>query len=263
MKKLTGKYAMVTGASSGIGRDIALSLARRNCNLILVARRKDKLHALKQEIIQNHTIDVKIISMDLSTSQSPEELYATIQKEGISVDILVNNAGFGIYGYFMDTPWAKEQEMLNLLILNIVHLTKLFAAEMVSRKSGYIMQISSVGAFQPTPTYSCYSAAKSFVLNFGVALNAEISNTGVSCSVLCPGITATEFQQTAGQAKETFYMKITKMTSRKVAETGISKMLKRKAIIIPGFANAYSSVIVGLMPKRWAAAMALFVMGKP
>lgn len=257
------KYALVTGASSGIGWDISKILADMGCNLIIVARREDKLKELQKEIIEKHKIDIKVIPIDLSLEKSPEILYNKIKELGINVDILINNAGYGIHDYFINIPWEKEYAMLNLLIINLVHLTKLFVKDMVKRNSGFILQTSSIGAFQPTPSYATYAAAKSFVFNFGLALNYEIKKTNVKCCVLCPGVTLTGFQQAAGHNKETFFMRLTKMSSQKVAKIGINGMLRGKYFVIPGLSNSINARLMSILPRTLAAKIALKAMGLP
>lgn len=259
MSILRGKCAVVTGASSGIGADCARVLGARGCNVILVARREDRLRALQQEIIANHDVQAHVIPMNLSAPDAPPALYERIRGLGLTVDVLINNAGFGLHGNFADIPWEREHEMLELDIVALVHLTKLFVRDMVARNFGFILQVSSIGAYQPSPTYATYSAAKSFVLNFGEALNYELRHTNVKVSVLSPGVTASEFLQVAGQ-RPTFYQRMTMMPSRTVAEAGIDAMLKGKPSKIPGLANALPVWLLRFTPRRLSAAIASFAM---
>jgi short-subunit dehydrogenase len=255
MSPLRGKYAVVTGASSGIGTDFARVLAERGCNLVLVARREDRLRALQQELSAAHNVQAQVIAMSLSAPDAPQALYDRIRGLGIDVDVLINNAGFGLHGNFMDIPWEREHEMLELDIIALVHLTKLFVRDMVARNFGFVLQVSSIGAYQPSPTYATYSAAKSFVLNFGEALNYELRHTNVKVSVLSPGVTASEFLQVAGQ-KPTFYQRMTMMPSRTVAAAGINAMLKGKPSKVPGLMNALPVWLLRFTPRRMSAAMA-------
>ena len=264
MTGIEGKYALITGASSGIGWDMSKILAGKGCNLIIVARREEKLKELRKEILENNNqIDVKIIPIDLSLKESPETLYNKIKESGIKIDILINNAGYGIHDYFVDIPWNDEKTMLNLLIINLTHITKLLIKDMVKRNSGFILQVSSIGAFQPTPSYATYAAAKSFVFNFALALNYELRKTNVRCCVLCPGVTITGFQETAGHTKETFFMKLTKKSSQKVAKAGIEGMLRGKYFVVPGVLNSINSKFMSILPRKWAAKLALWGMGTP
>jgi short-subunit dehydrogenase len=264
MVKIEGKYALVTGASSGIGRDVSKILAEKGCNLVVVARRKEKLEELRKEILERHNeLEIRVIPMDLSLREAPEILYDEIKKLSIDIDILINNAGYGIHGYFADIPWEKEEAMLELLIMNVVHLTKLFVKDMLEKNFGFILQVSSIGAFQPTPSYATYAAAKSFVFNFGIALNYELRKTPVRCCVLCPGVTVTGFQEAAGHTNQTLFSRFTKTTSRKVAELGVKGMLKGKTFVVPGLMNSINSGMMGVLPRRLATKIAFWAMGSP
>ena len=264
MIDIKGKYALVTGASSGIGRDMSKILAGKGCNLIIVARRKEKLKELRKEILEEFDkIDVKVISQDLSLKESPETLYNQIKKSRIKIDILINNAGYGIHDYFIDIPWKKEETMLNLLIMNLTHITKLFVKDMLARNYGFILQVSSIGAFQPTPSYTTYAAAKSYVFNFAIALNYELRATQVRCCVLCPGVTVTGFQEAAGHTNKTLFSKLTRAPSQKVAEIGIKGMFRGKDFVVPGIMNSINSKFMSFLPRRWATKLALWAMGSP
>lgn len=190
---LRGKRALVTGASSGLGVDFARNLAARGCNLVLVARREDLLQQVAEGIRRAHGVDVRVVVMDLAQSDAPERLHTDLSEAGLAIDVLINNAGYGLYGRFLDISWERERKMLELDIVAVTHLTKVFARGMVERRFGFILQVASIGAYQPSPLYASYSAAKSYVLNFGEALDYELRGTGVRCSVVSPGITATEF----------------------------------------------------------------------
>jgi hypothetical protein len=252
---IQGKYALVTGASSGLGVDFARELATRKCNLILVARRKERLQTIQQELSSQYGVDVHIFPLDLAAQDAPQHLYNKLKQEGRNVDILINNAGFGAYGPFLEIPWEREQNMLELDILSVVHMCKLFVQDMIAQRSGYMLQIASIGAYQPTPTYASYSAAKSFVLYFSIALNQELRNTGVSCTVLSPGITATEFLEVSGQQR-TLYQRMMMMQSTDVARIGIRAMLKRKPEVVPGWLNSFSAILTRLFPRSFTAVVA-------
>ena len=220
MTQLEGKTALVTGASSGLGTDFATILAERRCNLVLVARREDRLEKLARELRERHGVQVHVIALDLAPLDAPQQLYDRIRSLGLQIEVLVNNAGFGVFGPFVDVPWEREREMLLLDIVALVHLTKLFARDLVARDFGYILQVSSIGAYQPSPTYGTYSAGKAFVLSFGEALSYELRKTNVKVSVLSPGVTETEFLDVAGQRRSLF-QRLSMMKSRPVAEIGI------------------------------------------
>lgn len=255
MSDLRGRLALVTGASSGLGVDFATILAERGCDLILVARREDRLRQLADQLGGRHGVKVHVLAMDLAPLGAAQKLYDEIGTRGLQVDVLINNAGFGVYGPFLEIPWEREEEMLRLDIVALVHLTKLFARDMVARNFGYILQVSSIGAYQPSPTYGTYSAAKAFVLSFGEALSYELRRTNVRVSVLSPGVTETEFLDVAGQ-KRTLFQRLSIMPSRPVAEIGIEAMLRGKPSKVAGRMNALTTWSLRFMPRRWQAAMA-------
>lgn len=255
MSDLKGKTALVTGASSGLGTDFAAILAERGCNLLLVARREDRLQKLAAELRQRHGVQVHVIALDLAPIGAAQVLYDRIRGLGLNVDVLINNAGFGVYGPFVEVPWEREQEMLTLDIVALVHLTKLFVRDMVARDFGYVLQVSSIGAYQPSPTYGTYSAAKAFVLSFGEALSYELRNTKVKVSVLSPGVTETEFLDVAGQ-KRSLFQRLSIMKSRPVAEIGINAMLAGKPSKVAGAMNGLTAWSLRFMPRRLQAAMA-------
>lgn len=252
---LQGKRALVTGASSGLGVDFAKQLAAMGCHLILVARREERLRAVQAEIQAAHGVEVEVILMDLAEADAPQRLYEQVRAAGKAVDVLVNNAGYGLFGPFSDIAWEREKNMLTLDILTVVHLTKLFAREMVARNFGYILQVASIGAYQPSPLYASYAAAKSFVLHFGEALSYELRDTGVSCTVVSPGVVRTEFLQVAGQ-QPTSYQRAAGMDSPDVVRIALDAMLTRKASVVPGWLNALSVWSNRLIPRRLSAALA-------
>ena len=256
---LSGRTALVTGASSGLGVDFARELARRGCRLVLVARREALLRQLQTELQQRHGITVIVMALDLGDPGAPQALHDTLKAQGIAVDILVNNAGFGLYGPELDIPWDKTRQMLMLDIVALTHLTKLFARDMVGRGWGRMLQVASIGAYQPSPTYAAYSAAKSYVRSFSQALNFELRGTGVSCTAICPGITATEFLQVSGQ-KPTAYQRFMMMTSADVARIGIRAMLAGRYNVVPGFLNWLAALLTFVTPDPVNAAAAARLM---
>ncbi len=256
---LRGKTALVTGASSGLGVDFARELARRGCDLILVARREDRLRAVQQEIRQACGVNVENIPLDLAAPEAADALYRRTAGSGRVVDVLVNNAGFGLYGQHMSVPWEKEAEMLHLDMIVVAQLTKLFGKDMLARNFGYVLLVSSIGGYQPSPTYASYSAAKSFVLSLGEALNYELRKTGVGVTVVSPGVTATEFLKVAGQ-RTSLYQRLMMMKSEDVARIGIEAMLRRRPSVVPGFLNALMVWANRLVPRRTSAAVSEILM---
>jgi hypothetical protein len=256
---LQGKTALVTGASSGLGVDFARELARRGCRVVLVARREELLKKLQGELQAQYGITAMVMTLDLGDPAGPPMLYDTLKAQGVAVDILVNNAGFGVFGLELDIPWEKTRQMLMLDIVALTHLTKLFARDMVKRGYGRMLQVASIGAYQPSPTYAAYSAAKSYVRSFSQALNFELRGSGVSSTAICPGITATEFLQVSGQ-KPTAYQRMMMMTSAEVAAIGVKAMLKGRYNVVPGFLNWLTALFTFVTPDPVNAAAAYRLM---
>ena len=253
--ELANQVALVTGASSGLGVDFARQLAARGANLVLVARRDEQLRAVAAEIEKDYAVTVQTIAMDLAVPNAPQILYDQLQQRGTRVDVLVNNAGFGIYGEFAEVPWEREKAMLDIDVITLTHMTKLFLQDMLVRKSGYILQVASIGAYQPSPTYATYSAAKAYVLMMGEALHYELRQSGVSLTVISPGVTATEFLKVAGQSAS-LYQRMMMMDSPSVARIGIESMLRRRSSVIPGFMNSLVAFSTRFMPRSMQAAVA-------
>lgn len=252
---LRGKTALVTGASSGMGADFARQLAAMGCRVVLVARRADRLQELQKEITGRYGTPAESIALDLAASDAPRQLHDRIKADGQTVDVLINNAGYAVYGEFHNVEWEKTRDMLELDVVALTHLTRLFAADMAARRFGYILLVASTGAFQPTPLYAAYAAAKSYVLYFGEALHNELRPSGVGCTVLCPGVTRTEFFDIAGQ-EMTAFQRLTAMNSPVVVRIGIRAMLGNRSCVVAGWLNALIARLTPLMPRQFMAAMA-------
>lgn len=256
---LFGRRALVTGASSGLGVDFARVLAAHGCSLVLVARREAEMQALAAEIRGANAVDVEVVPADLGDPATPGRLFYDLSSRGLAVDVLVNNAGFGLFGPFSTIPWEREAAMLDLDVVRLTHLTKLFLPGMLERRAGWILQVASIGAFQPSPTYATYSAAKAYVLSFGEALDWELRGTGVSCTTICPGITRTAFLDVAGQ-RATPYQRAAMMESADVARIGVEAMVRRRPSVTPGLLNASMAFSVRFLPRRLQAAVAALLM---
>lgn len=237
---------MVTGASRGIGRDIALNLAKLGYDLILVGRDKEALEEVKSTI--NNKVRVKIIVVDLSNLQKVKELYVLTKNDDI--DILVNNAGFGIFGEFSEIDINEELNMLDVNIRALDMLCKFFLKDMVKKDRGIILNVSSSAAFMAGPLMSSYYATKSYVYRLSLALNEELRRrkSKVQISLLCPGPVDTNFNDRAGV---TFRVKA--LSSSYVADYTIKKMFKGKTIIIPGFKMKFVKFIVRFLPDKFVA----------
>lgn len=253
--ELRGRTALVTGASSGLGVDFARELAARGADLILVARREQRMRAVADEIEAAHGVKTHVLPFDLGCRDAAESLGAELEARGLPVDILVNNAGFGLYGEFDAIDSRRERDMLELDIVTLAALTHRFVRDMKRRRWGRILLVSSIGAYQPSPTYAAYSAAKSFVLMYGRAIRQELKGTGVSCTVVSPGITRTEFLDVAGQSPS-LYQRLTMMESPRVAARAIRALVAQRAEIVPGILNSVMAFSTRLIPRGIAAAIA-------
>ncbi len=243
------KTVLITGASGGIGFELAKIHASKGDNLILVARNISKLNELKQELEKRFGISVINLEKDLSRTGAASEVYLEIKKQKIEVDYLINNAGFGDYGLFHESNWQKQEEMINLNIIALTHLTRLFVNDMVTKRSGKIMNVASTAAFQPGPLMAVYYATKAYVLSFSEAIDNEVRDFGVTVTALCPGPTESGFQ-VAAKLGESKLVKGKKMpTSKEVAEYGYKAMLKGKTVAIHGFKNALLANSVRFTPR--------------
>jgi uncharacterized protein len=250
---LQGKTALVTGASSGLGAEFARQLAASGCSVILVARREERLRELQAEISARYAVTTECVAMDLAVADAPKRLYDQLQGSGRVIEVLINNAGFGIFGDFISVAWEQTRQMLDVNILALTHLTRLFAADMAARRSGWILLVASTGSFQPSPTYAAYSASKSYVLSLGEALHHELCATGVHCTTLCPGVTRTEFLDVAGQ-QTNLYHRLTMMDSPAVVRIGLRALRQNRSSIVSGRMNGFFAFIMRLLPRQLAAA---------
>jgi uncharacterized protein len=249
------KTALITGASNGIGLELARIHASKGGNLILVARNKSKLDELKTELENQYKISVYTIGKDLSLTNSAQEVYNETVQQKIQVDYLINNAGFGDFGMFVDTNWNKELQMINLNITTLTQFTKLYLQDMVARKSGKIMNVASTAAFQSGPTMAVYYATKAYVLSFSEAIDNEVKNKGVTVTALCPGATESGFQA-AAVMEESALVKGKKLpTSKEVAEYGYKSMLYGKTVAIHGVMNYILANSVRFMPRAFVVAV--------
>jgi hypothetical protein len=253
------KNVLITGASTGIGFELAKVFAKNGFNLILVARNEEKLKEISSNLASAFKITTEFIVKDLSRIEAADELFENISSRNIEVDVLVNNAGFGLFGEFKDTDLNREVEMINLNITSLVKLTKLFLPSMIKRKSGRIMNVASVASFQPGPLMSIYYATKSFVLHFSEAVSFELKNSGVTVSTLCPGPTLTEFQSTAKLDRSKLFSLLKPMSAEEVALIGYNEMMNGKTIILPGLLNKLSANSHRFFPRRLVNAVTYYI----
>lgn len=235
-KAAAGQWALVTGASGGIGYELCRQFARNGFNVILVARNAERLAEVAQELEKHHHVGTLVAPADLSHPAAAKEIFSNVQKRDISIDILVNNAGFGDLGRFDESEWEVQRQMLQVNVTTLAELTRLFLPEMIRRKYGRILNIGSTGSFAPVPYMAVYGATKAFVLSFSEALSAELEGTGVTVTALCPGVTATQFARRA-KTEKTVLVRLNGMTAGDVARTGYQAAMKGKPRVVPGWFN--------------------------
>ncbi len=234
MDEWRGKWALVTGASAGIGWAIAAELAAGGSNLVLTARRRERLEELAAELRSRHKVSVEILAADLARSSAAGEIFSFTQGKGIAVELLVNNAGFGAYGEFAKLDVARQLAMVQVNVAAVLHLTHLYLPAMIERRRGDILIVASTAAFQAVPYISTYAATKAFDLLLAEALAEEVRHWGIRVCALCPGSTATEFHQVAGEPGHT---KRRQESAEKVARVGLRALARGKSYVISGLDN--------------------------
>ncbi len=241
--------ALITGASNGIGLELAKIHASKGGDLVLVARNKSNLDEIKIELEKQFKVSVYTISKDLSLTNAAQEIYNETNKENIQVDYLINNAGFGDFGMFIETDWNKELQMINLNITTLTHFTKLYLQDMIKRNRGKIMNVASTAAFQSGPTMAVYFATKAYVLSFTEAVSNEVSDKGITVTALCPGATETGFQKAGGMEESNLFKGKKLPTAKQVADYGYKSMIKGKTVAIHGIMNYIMSNSVRFTPR--------------
>src|ERR1700751_2189548 len=249
---------LITGASGGIGYELAKLFARDRHNLILVDRSADKLAQVAHEL-QAHSITVKTVALDLAQPPAAKFLFDQLQRENIAVDILINNAGFGAYGEFADMP---EEEILGQISLNITaltELTRLFLPPMVSRHSGRIMNVASTAGFQPGPLMAVYYATKAYVISFSEAVASELQHSGVTVTCFCPGATHTGFARRAGTENSRLFKQLGGMSAEKVALDGYRAVMAGRRLAISGLHNWIIAESTRFAPRKMVTAVSRWV----
>lgn len=252
-----GKTALITGASAGIGAAFARSFAAKGANLILTARREDRLRALAAEIEATHGVSVMVVAADLAEPSAPDEIAAALRADGVDVDILVNNAGYGLPGYYTESDWAAHRDFLELMVTGYAHLTHLLLPRMLERKYGRIIHVSSVAGLVPgSAGHTMYGGSKAFLVCLAQSLAAECDGTGVTVSAVCPGFTYSEFHD----ANETRPLvsqlpKYMFMDAEPVVEGAIAAVEKGHVIYVPGLWNKFVVWLMKALPRPWAANM--------
>lgn len=258
---LSGTTALVTGASSGIGAAMARLLGSWQCNLVLTARRGDRLEALARDLSASHRIDCRVLVEDLSDRAAPARLHRRVGELG-PIDVLINNAGFACYQTFERTPWTRHAELLQLNILSLIELTHLFLPDLLARPKAHVLNVSSIGAWMAVPYMASYGASKACVLSFSEALAIELRRSSVRVTCLIPGGTTTEFPDVAGQTLGRL-ARSGMMSAERCAAIGLRGMLRGRRVVVPGASNKLIRVASWLLPRRMMSAIAVGLIGAP
>lgn len=251
---LTDSWALITGASSGLGRDFARQLAARGANCVLVARRKDRLETLADEL-RTLGRQAEVVALDLSEAGAVDRLVAALAERAITPRVLINNAGFGVHGDFAANDWAKVQQMLRLNMEALTELSYKLLPSLRTHADAYLLQVASLAGFQPCPGYAAYAATKAYVLSFGEALAHELRSEGIHVSVLCPGMTRTEFFEVSGQTRVN-QSKHLMMDSEPVVASGLDALFRGQPTRVAGALNATGAFLNRLLPRRVATSAA-------
>ena len=248
--------ALITGASSGIGRKLAHRFARAGSNCVLLARSEDVLHDLATTLTTDYDVDADVVVADLSAPDAAEDVASTLEARGLSVDVLVNNAGFGARGAFTEVDAQRQVNMIRVNVTALTHLTRLLLPGMLERGRGGVLNVASTAGFQPGPYMSVYYATKAYVLSFSEGLHEEVTGTGVTVSCLAPGPTRTSFVDRAGMNDATLFDLGTAMSAEDVAQAGYDGFRQRRAVVVPGWPNKIGAFMIRFTPRPVARKMA-------
>ncbi len=248
--RTTRPQALVTGASSGIGRELARILARHGYDLVVVARRVERLDALRRELEAETSVRVTVAADDLADPASSERIERAVAETGRPIDVLVNDAGFGVYGSFADADWAASRDLVRVNILALMELTRRFLPSMIARRCGRILNVASTAAFTPGPFMATYYASKAFVVSFSEALSEETRGTGVTVTCLCPGPTRTEFHE---RAHAPAGGPLGWMSASAVARIGFDGLMAGRAVVVAGIMNRITTWFMRFLPHRLLA----------
>ncbi|MEO0759744.1 MAG: SDR family oxidoreductase [Cyanobacteria bacterium J06648_16] len=243
------KTALVTGASSGIGYELSKVFAQNQHDVILVARSTDKLNQIQTELSERYGVKASALTHDLSNNKAPQILFDQLKEQNRTVDVLVNNAGFGDNGAFADSDWGKQNNMLQLNIVALTHLTRLFLPGMIERGMGQVLNVASTAAFQPGPYMAVYYASKAYVLSFTQAIANELKDTGVSAIALCPGPTQSNFQDRANLNEFDFFTSDKLPTAAEVAQFGYEALQRNNTVAVHGTLNKALAFSNRLFPR--------------
>jgi len=248
-----GKWALVTGASAGIGKALAEELAKGGTNLVLTARREDRLRSIAYELSSKHDIRSEIFVADLAEPSAPHSIFEFAQKKGLAIDLLVNNAGFGQYGELHSADTDRLLQMVEVNCIAVLHLTRLFVPVMVSRRSGDVLIVASTAAFQAVPYITTYAATKVFDLYLAEGLAEELNPYGIRVCALCPGTTISEFHEIAGHPA---HSRARQQSADEVARNGLKALAAGRSYVISGLANYLGAHGERLVPRRFVTRVA-------
>lgn len=240
--------ALITGASTGIGYELAKVFAAQGHDLILTARNKDKLREVAEEC-ERLGVRALVVAADLALPDAPRSIYDGLRSQSLEVDVLVNNAGFGTHGEFARIDADADLQLLQVNIVALTYLTKLFLPDMIARRRGKILNVASTAAFQPGPIMATYYASKAYVLSFSEAIAVECRPYGITVTALCPGPTLTEFQKRAGTESSRLFRKAARDAST-VARAGYRGLMRGRRIVVPGVGNRVLAGLVPFVPRR-------------
>ena len=258
---MNSQTALITGASSGIGLELATLFAQDGIDLVLVARNKERLEAIAADLRAKCNINVTVLPHDLAQPSAPEAIAQELQTRGITLDYLVNNAGTQVYGPIQDTDVTRQLHLLQVNLMALTHLTMLLLNGMVERGAGRILNVSSIGGFAPAPLNAIYCASKAYVLSFSEGIARDLENTGVTVTCLCPGATHTDFARRA-DIENTRLFQMSAMDVRPVAQAGYAALMKGKTTVIPGLFNKLIAFSIRLSPRRLVTRIGRYLMSR-
>src|SRR2546426_4748914 len=253
---MSAKWAIITGASSGIGKALAFEFAAGGFSVVLIARNKTALADVAAECSRRSGVETEILAIDLSDMNVVDSLISRLSDDSRRYEVLVNNGGFGIHGDFASTDSDQNLRLLNVQLAAALKLTRAVLPAMIGRRSGHILNVASVYSFSPVPFQSVYAACKAFLLSFSSALENELKGTGVSMTVFCPGVTQTEFRSRAGIGQK---RTSTGMTAEAAARIAFAETLRGKHVVVPGLVNRLFVFVVQLLPDSMVAGLVRFI----
>ncbi len=260
-RTLKTQTALITGPTSGIGKQLAIQLAKKGYDQVLVSRNEEKLIELSEQLTNKYGIQTHHIVADLANPDSIEKIFQETKMKGLEIDVLVNNAGFDVYAPFAESDWQANERLLTVNVKAVLDLTHRFLPLMVQRKQGHILNIGSIGSFIPGPNNAVYAAGKAFILSFSEAIAEELRGSGVGVTCLCPGAVSTAFADKA-DVKNTPLFIYTAMDPEAVAVAGVRAMEKKKRVYVPGWINKIFIFLYRFFPRSWVTRISKWAMAR-